>query len=210
MSSLIYIICDSDYARGYAIANYHIQGATTLMISSTPYREHLALINNLSDEIVQNQWEGKSYVGVLSWRANKRMVLPDFPQVITLALASNADVVALFCPTTPPAPHPHFNELWALLCSRLGYTQAQYESSDIPLFLYNDWLATPEWMSQYIEHIQEAYTVIETAEFQNKLEQSTAVVGNKVVRLDPACILNKLPCLFFWANNANVTLQRLL
>lgn len=208
MSFLLYVICDSDYARGYTLANYDLTSATTLMVPSTSYKEHYALIDDLAD---RSTWDGKQYIGVMSWRANKRMVIPNFSQIVNTAVASNADVIALFCPSAPwTPPHPHFATMWAMLCSRLGYTLAQYESPNIPVFLNNDWFATPEWMNQYIQHIQLAYEVMETPEFKTKLRQSASVVGKRVIYLDACMILDRLPCLFFWAQGARISMNKLV
>ncbi len=205
MSFLLYIICDSDYARGYTLANYDISGASTLMIPSTPYQEHYALMRHLADPELRENWSGKQYIGVMSWRANKRMVIPNMHQVVSTAAASDAAVIALFCPSSPwTSPHPHFPAVWAMLCSRLGYTEGQYESHEIPVFLNNDWLANREWMVKYVQHIQKAHEIMETPEFKNKLRQSASLIGKRIVYLDPSTILDRLPCLFFWAKGAKI------
>lgn len=203
MSYQVYILCDSDYARGYSIANYHVPNASTLMIPSTPYREHEALISNLMDT---SGWAGKQFVGIMSWRANKRMVIPNFQQLVDHALATDSDVIAL-CPSPHPHPHPHFATMWELLCSQLGYTKSQYESSEIPMFLHNDWLASPTWMLRYIQHIQEAHAIMETPEYRTQLRMRPHVAGNRVTYLEPADILERLPCLFFWAHGASLHLS---
>lgn len=194
MSCLIYIVCDSDYARGYSIANYDIAGSSTLMVPSTPYHEHYALIHSLTD----SSWDGKQYVGILSWRANRRMIITS---LVNSATSNNADVIARTT-TMHPHPHPHFQTMWELLCKELGYTALQWANPQTPIFA--DWVASPTWMTKYIAHIQKAYAIMEKPAFKAKLRERPSIIHKKLVYLEPADLLQRLPGLFFSTQGSKV------
>lgn len=192
MACLIYIVCDSDYARGYSLANYDIACSSILMVPESPYHEHYALIHRLSD--VGDAWDGKQYVGIMSWRANRRIIVTS---LVNRATANNADVIARTMAASAH-PHPHFSTMWELLCKELGYAS----QSSAPVFA--DWVARPSWMTKYIAHIQKAYAIMEKPSFKTKLRERPSVVHNKIVYLEPTDLLERLPGLFFSTQGATI------
>lgn len=180
-NAILYVLCETDFARGYALMHYsRIPYARPLMVGQDGIDELLAL---------QDQWESKDYVGIITWRAKERMVIPDFAQVIDNGQQGAVDVIGLY-PSPTPCDLP---SNWAVLCERLGYTADQYLSTEIPSFAHNYWMAKPEWFARYLEHAREALDII---------EDDASLASIKDVAME------HLPCLFFWANDANVSFSR--
>lgn len=190
-------------------------------IPTTQYFENYMFLNLLPDTV--EDWESHDYVGIISWKTKQKIRLPNVTSVVQNANANDADVIAFMMPACREHQHlngwveqchPHVKYLWSILCEQLGYTPEQYLSTQIPAFCCNYWMAKPEWLKRYMQHIRKARDILESydtddGEFQRKLHENSGhtfrvpPVGIHYVMYH-SFLLERLPCLFFWVNKANV------
>jgi hypothetical protein len=158
---LIYVLCGDHDTQKAAEAEYgHLPWARVVRLpcrgAEARYLEGRAYLDTLPAR--RSEWQTKTYVGTVSWRASQKMRVPAavaIPEAMHKARGEGADVVALL--VLPESglmqavgSHPLFSIVWTPVLQALGYP-ACMASADFPSIVGNYWAATPAWMERYCE-----------------------------------------------------------
>lgn len=169
-----------------------------------------------------SEWENKQYVGLVSYNIVKKQNLKYFPLSKIIEKGNNADVIALFkysgrdLISQATLYHPKFLDIWYELLLKMNYKSEDILSDKIPMFPCNCWIAKPEWMKRYIEFVNVAMHLLENDEklkrmvyddsgYKSNLSKKklTSISGKPYYTYHPF-ILERLPCFYFWVNDAKV------
>lgn len=207
---LMYVLYHNDYSKAYAQLHYGSHPWTRLYkVETQKYFESEFIVNILPT--LRDEWMGKKYVGVMSWKANKKV--PIHYPVIEDRIQSNADIVVMGMVKPPNKSgyllkwaeecHPNFRELWSKLASHLGYDETDYLCDHIPVFYYNYWIMRTEVLEDYLQVAKQAYQFLEDEpSIQEKLHEDSEYVLEDGPRenmpyLTYHCFLmERLPCLY--------------
>jgi hypothetical protein len=110
---------------------------------------------------------------------------------------------------------PLFLKAWTILLQKMGYETTVSLSKEIPLFVCNCWIAKPQWMERYIDFAMHAMSLIMTDPLLKDLcyndskynagnlctDKLILISGKPFYTFHPF-LLERLPCFFFWVNNA--------
>jgi hypothetical protein len=166
----------------------------------------------------RSKWENYQFVGTLSWKALSKISMPNFNKIRMKMQQKQADVFA-FYPHTMRKPnallsqalanHPLFKDIWVAWLQQLGFDETASTNPNMQAFFGNYWMATPAWLSKYIDFYKKAQHVLDSYEpIQEKLwsdsrySSSMTVECRKNIFGRPYypyhCFLcERLPCFFF-------------
>jgi hypothetical protein len=211
---IVYVLYYDDYSKAYAQLHYGGYSWARLYRTTTQkYFESDFIVNVLPT--LRDEWGYKKYVGVISWKANQKVVVDE--KVLQDRMQQNPDVIALgmFKPPHPSGDmigwaqhcHPHFTELWTQMCEHLEYSSDLYLRKDIPAFYYNYWLMKPDVLDMYLKEAKKAYDYLETEPtIQGKLHEDSKYAMSEprdgMTYLTYHCfLLERLPCIFVLGKN---------
>lgn len=224
VSVIIYVLCYDERSHSIAQKKYaHEPWARILWIESTPYLESIVYSHYLPALV--HEWGHKDYVGTVAYSADTKVKLPRFTALCQHLDTQRPDVVPLFAIKNKRLlqqamrNHPQFYELWSTLLSHLFpcVPPVDVQNTEVPLFLCNYWLASTEWMHQYLTFFRRAQHVLDTcpelqpgvwsdARYSNKLmpvERLVKIFGRPHYTYH-AFLCERLPCFFFWFNGATI------
>lgn len=170
MKLIIYVLCYDDASEEAAHASFKDHAwATVVRLPDDPvlgkYMEGASFLSTLKER--RHEWEGVDFVGTLSWKAPEKMYIPADLADHLHKVAAFADVVA-FMPSTEALVHqgmvchPRFLEVWIPVLQEMGYTVSDAVNSNLCAFFCNYWVATPEWMSRFIDFYTRVTQAMET------------------------------------------------
>jgi hypothetical protein len=215
MRFLVYVLYHDEMSREYVLKNYPFSWVKPVFIPTTNYFESIFLVEMLQE--LYEDWKDLDYVGLMTWKANKKVSVNE--QNMLLRMIQGADMIPLSfyrngdsskVITYAQKCHPKFKSLWSKMTKYLGYNETDAMSDDIPAFYYNYWLARPEWMLGYIEHIKKAHRYLEEEpSIQAELNSDSTYALDKprpgMPYITYHCfLLERLPCLYFWSKGAKI------
>lgn len=154
MKIIIYILCYDEYTENVSKCVYGMYPWCRVFRIPEPsvYLEFSMYTIYLPQ--LQSEWADADFVGTLSWKAFKKVLLDDVNAVIEAA-GENPFVPFFLYRGNALAQathaHPLFSRIWVRVLSRLGYPGHQIMSRTIPLVQCNYWMAKPELMRMYID-----------------------------------------------------------
>jgi hypothetical protein len=189
-----------------------IQMPTTIYMENWMYFEYL--------DAHRDTWQSYDYVGTLSWKAPKKMIVPDMTKLQVIATDTNPDVIALLSypkkSLLEQASEANFECVWIEWLKQLGYDETASKNSNIPLFLCNYWMAKPEYMSKYIAFAKTARYILDTYQpireklwsdskfpFTITADRCRHIFGRPYYPLH-CFLMERLPCIFFHYEKALV------
>lgn len=125
-----------------------------IIIPSTMYLENIMYIQLLMEHI--DEWENADYVGTISYKAPRKMKVPDFGMKNSEISIEDPDVVIFWSSGEQLVKqaqrcHPQFANIWTKTMTNLGYIQQDFTDPSIKVFFSNYWMAKPVWMKKYIQ-----------------------------------------------------------
>ena len=163
-SVIIFCLYYDERTKSYIYDNYPSLIGDWLypveMPATTKYMENHFYITWLAEN--KHLWQDKRYVGVVSWKFNQKIHVPDLSNY-----DGDEDFVGFYMKQANLMNHtsmwiPHFPTLWPAIMQRMGYELNDIMSPNIPYFVYNYWMCKPDWMVRYIEYLDKIMQLMET------------------------------------------------
>lgn len=214
MNKILYILSYNDETYDISKTNFSkYRWAEPVKINSTIYLENVVYDSFLPNHI--NEWKNSNFVGTMSWKAHKKIKLPDLDSPKSDIKIKDADVVAFFYLKQNifrHAIHCHgenFKTLWITLLSRMGYRKEQIMNDNIKAFFGNYWMAKPELMIEYLSFFSKAKKILEESDdihdlmwsdshYQSGLtEEHIYSIFHKPYFPLFIFVLERLPCFYF-------------
>lgn len=170
--------------------------------------------------LAQNKqlWEHKDYVGVVSWKFNQKIRIPDLSHY-----RGDEDFVG-FCLQLDNLLahsgrwHPQFVFLYTAILQKMGFSLEQITSPDVPYFVYNYWMCKPSWMVRYVQYLSQIMGLMETwPEIQEALHadarfeiprhlslQRLMEIFGRPYYTHHCFVLERVAPFFFWAEKAKM------
>lgn len=198
----------------------HIQLGLSKYCESSFYIDHLP---NTKDK-----WMNKEarYIGTLSYRVHEKVSnIHSILSKYQVVLDEKPDVVYFWNNNTrlplvkqAQESHPKFTSVWVSLLEKLGYGKEDILNKNIPVFFGNFWMATPEWMSNYIEFFKRAYDIMEAdPELQQDIFANSGYTRHGALSTELCMkifdrpyythhpfVCERLACFYFWKHGAKI------
>ena len=176
----------------------------------------------ISLQRLEYEWFDKKYVGLMSYNIVQKQDVKEVQLSNIVGHAKGADVISFYrvssvdLITQAKSCHPGFIEIWVKLLSKMGFDRSTAESTTIPVYQSNCWVAKPVWMKRYIEfalkamvimgvdpEIREMLYVDSAYKGQLSKKELIDISGTEYYTYHPF-VMERLPCFFFWVNNASL------
>lgn len=214
MNKIVYILSYNDETYNTSKVNFSkYKWAKPIKINSTIYLENIVydsfLINNV------DEWVNSDFVGTMSWKAYKKIKLPDLDSPESDIKINDTDVVAFFYLNRNIFSHAvqchgqNFKVLWMTLLSRMGYGEDEITNNNIKAFFGNYWMAKPNLMIEYLSFFSRAKKILNESDdihdlmwsdskYQSGLsEEHIYSIFNKPYFPLFVFVLERLPCFYF-------------
>jgi hypothetical protein len=224
---IIYVLCYDDNSEKYAKEKYEKEEwAKICRIDTTKYFENIMYYKVLNERI--NEWEDADYVGTISYKADKKIKVPDFTKVGTYykGLNKKVDMISFFHFMEERSMihrtmmyHPLFLNIWKPLLEQLGFTNKQIYDEKIPHIYGNYWMTTPSLMKEYIKFFINAKEIMDNyAPIQQYLNSgakyyypSNPIPLSRIIQIFGIpdysyhpFVSERLPAFFFYTNNKSI------
>ena len=127
--------------------------------ATTKYMENHFYTTWLADN--KHLWEHKDYVGVVSWKFNQKIQVPDLS-----FYQGKEDFVGFHLHGDNLITHttrwiPRFLDVYPKILQRMGYQLEDILSPKVPYFVYNYFMCKPDWMTRYIQFLTTIMDIME-------------------------------------------------
>jgi len=221
MKIIIYVLCYNEETMQSAIKEYgNHEWARITCIETTPLMENIMYDKVLLEHY--DEWKDAEYVGTISWKTSKKILLPDMQKLKQFLKQAPYDIIPFYITNENMIDqanyyHPKFKSLWCKWLTALHVEENDILNPTVPAFFSNYWITTPTLMLKYIEYFKIAKTVLDKSpEVQAEVwEDSTydhvTLSKEKCMQIygKPyfpyhVFLYERLPCFFFWKNNASI------
>lgn len=215
---VIYVLCNrEDHVTKAREVYKECSWARILFIPTTWYLENIMYISILDRR--RSEWENAEYVGCISWRAFEKLATIRLDSIIDEAKnACTPDVVAFGYKKEnfifgAIRHHPNFLDVWQPVMDELGYDP---DYKKVVPFYYNYWVATPSWMSKYIEDFRNFIRVLENLpSVQRALWSDSRYLHSQTIEdclkiygvpyyPHHSFICERFPCVYFHVQHAKI------
>lgn len=220
MKILIYVLCHNQETKACAIKEYgDKEWAKIICIETTVLLENIMYDKWLLEHY--EDWKDVDYVGTISWKASKKILLPDMHKLAHFLEHVPFDIIPFYMTNDKLIEqathyHPKFKNLWLKWLTALDIDQKIILDDETPAFFSNYWITKPNLMLKYIDYFKTAKIVLETTQdIQDELWENANY--NDTLSKDKCFqifgkpyfpyhvfLYERLPCFFFWNINASL------
>ena len=184
--------------------------------ATTKYMENTFYITWLPEN--KDLWESKDYVGVVSWKFDQKIRVPDLS-----SYGGGEDFVGFYLQRANMIQHsqtwhPRFISSFPILLQKMGYPLHLIMSPNVPYIVYNYWMCKPHWMDRYItflkkvmdlmenwEDVQEALYADAKFEIPPHLKVEDLMrIFNRPYYTHHCFVLERMAGFYFWAEGATM------